>query len=148
MTKRALRTATIAALALVATSAIALADGNRRLPQRGEVVEDSGASVKLTVLKRGSTLVGVRNVHIRDLTADCESGTQPIDLDLYGTAPATGATHEFTKIYSDEGVGEVVLEGKIKRDGDKVVAELRGSSVEVLGIGTCKVPTSSLKTKR
>jgi hypothetical protein len=135
--------AAVALTSLVfATSA--LADGKVTLS--GTIEQDSAASVKLTVVKQDRAPKSVKNVRIKNLLANCDNGEARITLNLSGAAKVN-SRRKIHMVYAD-GKSKVVLDGKVKADGSKVVADISGSTVHIDGAGDCKVPNVSFKAKK
>jgi hypothetical protein len=132
------------ALASLVCAASAFADGKVKLS--GTINEDSAASVKLTVVKQDRAPKSVKNVRIKNLLAHCDKGEARIELNLSGAAKLD-SHRKFHMTYAD-GDSKVVLDGKVKADGSKVVADVSGSSVHIDGAGDCKVPNVSFKAKK
>ena len=131
------------ALALtVASTALA---ASRALPQDGVVFEDRNASVSLVVVKSDGAAKTVKNIRFDDLRMKCGSGRERIDLTLSGKAKPD-ADGEFTKLYRD-GRSKVFVEGKVKRQGRRVVGDVTGSFVRT-NAGKCRVPDVSFRTNR
>jgi len=116
----------------------ALAGDARKLTLRGGVEGDAGARARLTVVKQGGEPRSVRNVQLRNLRVDCGDDSDRIKLLLSGAAKLNDQ-REFERAYSD-GRSTVRLEGKVREDGRRVAAQIRGTSIEVSGSGRCKVP--------
>jgi len=116
----------------------ALGGDARKLTLRGGVEGDAGARARLTVVKRGGEPRSVRNVQLRNLRVDCGDDSTRIKLFLSGAAKLDEG-RRFEKTYED-GRSRVKLEGKVRRDGRRVAAQISGSTIEVSGEGRCKVP--------
>jgi len=134
----------IAGVLALAVASTALA-ASRALPQDGVVFEDEKASVSLVVVKRDGAVKTVKNIQFDDLRTRCEAGGRRIDLTLSGKAEPD-ADGEFTKLYRD-GRSKVFVEGKVKREGRRVVGDITGSFVRT-SAGKCRVPDVSFRTNR
>ncbi len=132
------------AVASLTFAATAFADGKVTLS--GPIEEDPAASVKLVVVKQGGAPKSVKNVRIKNLLVNCDNGDARIALSLSGAAKVE-ERRKIRKVYVD-GKSKVVLEGKVKADSTKVVADISGSEVQVDGAGDCKVPNVSFKAKK
>jgi len=126
----------------VASTALA---ASRALPQEGQVFGDRKAAVSLVVVKRDGAVKTVKNVQFDNLRARCASGRSRIDITLTGKATPE-ADGEFSKLYRD-GRSKVFLDGKVTRQGRRVVGEITGSFVRT-NAGKCRVPDVSFRTNR
>ena len=131
-------------MASLTFAATALAD--RKVTLSGPVEEDPAAKVKLVVVKEDGAPKSVKNVRIKNLLTNCEKGEARIELNLSGAAKLN-SRRKFHMNYVD-GKSKVVLDGKVREDGKRVVGEISGSTVHVRGSGDCKIPNVSFKAKK
>lgn len=144
-----MRSRIVAAVAVVVlvTASFAMAAGSKKIQQSGSVKGDSGASVQLVLIKSGGAPKSVKNFLFRHLRAKCEGTQTRLDrLKLKGAAKIDDS-RKFEQAY-DLGTSKVKVEGKAKSDGSRVKGSVKGTTLQVSGAGSCKVPGFDFVTKR
>jgi hypothetical protein len=136
-----------AMIALAATTSALAAGGSRKLDLTGEIKDDTAASIKLVVVKKDRVPTTVKNVRVNDVTADCQNGPAQIDLSLSGKAPVDPETRKISKTFANED-SEILLQGKVKRDGTKVKGKITGDDIETGAQGRCDIPKIRFKAKK
>jgi hypothetical protein len=137
------RVGAVVAITSLVLAGSAFAGGKTQLS--GTVDEDSLATVNLTVASAGGLPKSVKNVRIKNLLAQCGSSEARIELNLSGAAKLD-EKRKFDMTYQNDD-GKVELKGKVKADSSKVKAEITGSTIQIAGAGTCKVPNVSITAK-
>jgi len=143
-----MRRRTIAAVliaGLLATSTAAAA-GGKKIKESGSVKGDSGAEVRLVVVKSGGPPKSVKHVTFKNLRTNCNAGKARIKLELYGTAKV-GENRKFAYSYK-LGKSTIKLAGKVKADGSRVHGSIKGKTIKVSGLGRCDVPSVEFTAKR
>ena len=140
------RTVAAAAVLLLVVASTAMAASSRKVHQSGSVKGDSGAGVRLVVIKAGGAPKSVKNVKFKNLSSDCSNGKARIRLKLSGAA-RVDEKRKFETTYKS-GKTKVTLEGKVKRDGSRVHGSIKGTTVPISGVGRCEVPSVEFTTRR
>lgn len=143
-----MRRRTIAAVliaGLLATSTAAAA-GGKKVKESGSVKGDSGAEVRLVVIKSGGAPKSVKHLTFKNLRTNCSNGKARMKMELYGAAKV-GENRKFAHTYK-LGKDKVKLEGKVKADGSRVHGSIRGKTIKISGAGRCDVPSAEFTAKR
>ncbi len=136
----------VVVIGLLAAST-ALAANSRKVHQAGDVKGDHRASVRLVVITKSGAPKSVKNVRFKKLLLSCPDGKKRVRMRLYGGAAKVNGKRRFKKTYG-HGDSQIQLKGRVRRDGSRVHASIKGTTVTIAGVGRCDVPMTEFTTKR
>lgn len=125
-------------VALVAAATAAAAGTSQRLSGHIQGDGDSIVRLKVATDNDGAPKV-VKGFRFKKVNAVCNGEAQRISIKLFGRAPLN-EDRTFKRSFGDSTNGVATVEGRVRRDGARVVGSVRAPAVSVVGIGVCKVP--------
>jgi len=127
-------------VALVAAATAVAAGSSQRLS--GQIQGDGDSIVRLSV---GSDSDGapklVKRFRFKKVNAVCDGVEQRISIKLTGRVPLE-ADRTFKRSFGDSASGIAKVEGRVRRDGARVVGVVRAPSIAIAGLGVCEVAPS------
>ncbi len=130
-----------ALVALVAaTGALAAPTSSVRLS--GHATGDDESIVRLSVTSNDVMAKSVKRFRFKKVVATCDGVVQRISLKTTGRVPVDPDERTFKRSFTDSIGGLVRVEGRVSRNGLRVVGAFNAKSIVVDGLGTtCKVAT-------